>query len=141
MFYGTVVFSVVAVSLLPLGNYLGWFHPPLPPVQETPSKRPDTPGKVPEAPGKPADLALSSSGLEGEGSARHVAGVVRNDSKRPQENVELVFTLRDKNGQLLGQATASVASVPPGGSAKFQSGPVPADTTYARLREISGTPR
>ena len=127
LLYAAVLMSAAALLMWPLAVYMGWTRP-----REAVSKG---------APGNPSDLVLSEAVFTGEGPTRHIAGTLRNVSAKRYEDIEVIFAMRDGRGNFVGTTPAKVTAVSPGGTAPFETGPIPPEAARLALRDINGTAR
>jgi hypothetical protein len=121
------VMSAAALLMWPLAVYMGWTRP--------------REAVVNDAPGKPSDLVLSEAVFTGQGPTRHIAGTLRNISAKRYDNVELLFAMRDGKGNFVGTTPAKVTAVSAGGTAPFETGPIPPEAARLILRDVNGTAR
>ena len=126
--------------MIPVAHQLGWFR-----VQRGPGRSliaaPVAPLVPDSALKDQAELVLSEATMEGEGAQRHIEGKVVNNTRSRYENVQVLFTVRDKAGMTLGVATGRIEKMEPQSSARFKTEPVPERAFRHTLREISGTLR
>lgn len=124
----TGVLCVVVLCLIPVVHYYGWF-----------SKSAEVLDNVP--PLQDADLLVSDAVFVGVGPARHIEGSIRNRTANPYTDVRIVFTTRRADGAQLTPTVATVPAIGPSATVRFQSGPVPADTSRYYVRDITGNSR